>query len=132
MFPVIYRRVIYCSALLALAGCMTPTPIGPRIAVMPAPGKPFDQFSTEEHECRQYAEWSIGISTPAGTGARGTAPKQVFYDSREAQWRYDNAYKQCMYAKGNQVPGYQSPMQIPPPPRGGRQVESSAAPAAKK
>ncbi|MES1982387.1 MAG: hypothetical protein V4443_07915 [Pseudomonadota bacterium] len=101
---------------------MTPTTIGPRIAVMPAPGKPFDQFSTEEHECRQYAEWSIGISGNAGT------TKQAIYDSREAQWRYDNAYKQCMYAKGNQVPGYQSPMQMPPPPPPGGARQSAPTP----
>jgi hypothetical protein len=35
------------------------------------------------------------------------------------QWRYDVAYGQCMYAKGNQVPGMVSappPRYAPPPP----------------
>jgi len=38
----------------------------------------------------------------------------------EAQRRYDNAYTQCMYAKGNQVPGmavpYRRAVPAPPPP----------------
>jgi hypothetical protein len=41
------------------------------------------------------------------------------------QWRYDVAYMQCMYAKGNQVPGattpasgYQPPPSNAPPPPG--------------
>ncbi len=38
------------------------------------------------------------------------------------QNRYDNAYTQCMYAKGNQIPGYAAPVPVypataPPPPR---------------
>ena len=33
------------------------------------------------------------------------------------QGRYDNAYTQCMYARGNQVPGYSAPYYAPPPPR---------------
>jgi outer membrane lipoprotein SlyB len=44
---------------------------------------------------------------------------------REAQRRYDNAFAQCMYSYGNQVPGYrrrvaaprpQAPVIAPPPP----------------
>jgi hypothetical protein len=41
----------------------------------------------------------------------------------EAQRRYDIAYQQCMYAKGNQIPGVRAAPQssqrsIPPPPPG--------------
>jgi len=32
------------------------------------------------------------------------------------QQRYNIAYMQCMYAKGNQVPGYAPPQYTPPPP----------------
>jgi len=37
----------------------------------------------------------------------------------EAQRRYDNAYVQCMYSYGNQVPGYRTPRAAttPPPPQ---------------
>ena len=38
----------------------------------------------------------IGTASGAGSGE---------YYASEAQRRYDNAYVQCMYAKGNQVPG---------------------------
>ncbi|MGH8455384.1 MAG: YMGG-like glycine zipper-containing protein [Stenotrophobium sp.] len=34
------------------------------------------------------------------------------------QRRYDIAYEQCMYAKGNQVPGYATVTPIPPPRSG--------------
>jgi hypothetical protein len=32
------------------------------------------------------------------------------------QQRYDIAYTQCMYARGNQVPGYGAASSVPPPP----------------
>jgi OmpA family protein len=50
--------------------------------------------------------------TAAGAQAGGTA-------SGVLQQRYDTAYVQCMYAKGNQVPGVAaapSPSAAPPPP----------------
>ncbi|ERE14894.1 hypothetical protein O166_23265, partial [Pseudogulbenkiania ferrooxidans EGD-HP2] len=37
-----------------LAACAT-LPTGPTVAVMPAPGKPFDVFAQEEQQCRAYA-----------------------------------------------------------------------------
>ena len=150
-----YRVVVYGAAILIISGCATPRPMGPRVAVMPAPGKPLEIFSSEDHQCRQYAEQSIGLTPDAaasknfaGSAVAGTAigtaagallggrqgaavgagvgllagsaagSRQAAYSSRDAQWRYDNAYKQCMYAQGNQVPGYQVQQQIaPPPPR---------------
>jgi hypothetical protein len=153
MFSTYCRRAVYCLALLMFSGCVTNVPMGPRVAVMPAPGKPFEVFVAEERMCRQYAEQSIGsspneaasknaaetaaagvaIGTAAGAlaGGREGAPvgaavglvagsaagsDQAAYASRDAQWRYDVAYEQCMYAKGNQVPGYRLQQQIPPPP----------------
>ncbi len=49
----------------------------------------------------------------AGTavGAGGAA-----YGQADLQQRYDIAYSQCMYAKGNQVPGYAYGASPPPPP----------------
>jgi hypothetical protein len=152
MISTYYRGAGYCLALLVLAGCATNTPMGPRVAVMPAPGKPFEVFAAEDRMCRQYAEQSIGLSpnevasqnaaaTTAAGVAIGTAAgallggregassgaaaglivgstaglDQAAYASRDTQWRYDIAYQQCMYAKGNQVPGYRL-QQVPPPP----------------
>jgi len=36
------------------------------------------------------------------------------------QRRYDIAYAQCMYSKGNQVPGFARPRAVSPPPPPGR------------
>ena len=64
-----------------------------------------------------------GAGIGAATGlAAGTAigGDQAQASGHEVQRRYDNAYKQCMYSKGNQVSGvvvHQSgPTYYPPPP----------------
>jgi hypothetical protein len=50
------------------------------------------------------------IGTAAGAEAGSAAAGTL-------QWRYDLAYVQCMYAKGNQVPGGATPSSyVPPPP----------------
>ena len=51
----------------------------------------------------------------------------------EVQRRYDNAYQQCMYAKGNLIPGVASSSQRsysapPPPPPPGYKPEPSTPP----
>ncbi len=65
----------------------------------------------------------IGAAIGAGSGllvgtSTGAQSGQVY--GYEAQKRYDNTYIQCMYAKGNQVPGvvrqYRSRRTAPPPP----------------
>lgn len=149
------RKVLaYSTLVVVLAGCAT-APTGPRVAVMPAPGKPFEQFMEDEQICRNYAQQSIGQSRNdaaaqnfAGAAAVGTAigatagamsggqgsvgggaaaglvagsmvgSGESVNASQDAQRRYDIAYEQCMYAKGNQIPGYTMPNQpyYPPPP----------------
>jgi len=146
-----------------VSGCVT-LPSGPNVMVLPASGKPFDQFQADDLLCRQYAQQQTGI-TPgqaaaqstvstaalgtalgaaagaaigaaagnAGTGAAigagtgllvGTASGVQAGSASTAtlQWRYDMAYTQCMYAKGNQVPGTSAPpphgVAPPPPPAG--------------
>ncbi len=142
------------GSTLLLAGCAS-MPSGPRVAVMPAPGKPFELFVQEDRICRQYSEQSIGKSTndygkqtfaesaiagaAIGAAAGGLmggnegatsgagmglltgsmiGAGESDYSVSEAQRRYDIAYQQCMYAKGNQLPGqrYQSNVYYPPPP----------------
>jgi flavin-dependent dehydrogenase len=133
--------ILVAVFLSILTGCAS-VPNGPSVAVMPAPGKPFDQFAAEDRECRQYAQQSIGTSAneagvnsevksiavgtaigavagaigggnhnAAGTGAAvgmlggaAVGSGQAQYSQYEAQRRYDIAYEQCMYAKGNQLP----------------------------
>jgi hypothetical protein len=67
---------------------------------------------------------ATGAAIGAGSGlVAGTAAASgpAHAAGGEAQRRYDNAYQQCMYAKGNQLPGLAaSPPKrahwIPPPP----------------
>lgn len=49
-----------------------------------------------------------------GTGIGAGGPQGSGYG---IQRRYDIAYAQCMYARGNQVPGYYHQALLPPPPR---------------
>jgi len=70
---------------------------------------------------------ATGNGRAAATGAAvgGAAGTVVGADeSNRSQYglqrRYDNAYAECMYAKGNQVPGYYGPPGPPPPPPPGR------------
>jgi hypothetical protein len=63
----------------------------------------------------------LGAAVGAGTGIlMGTAAGAESGSARAGtlQWRYDVAYVQCMYAKGNQVPGAAATpsSHVPPPP----------------
>ncbi len=71
----------------------------------------------------------IGAAIGAGSGALGGTLYGAGASQAAAgsvQWRYDIAYQQCMYAKGNQIPGtvqvsqprYSAPPPPPPPPSG--------------
>jgi Glycine-zipper domain len=145
--------------LMVFLGACATLPTGPNVMVLPAVGKPFDQFQVDDMVCRNYAQGQIGM-TPgqastentvqgaaigtllgaaagaaigaaagspeigtavgAGTGIlMGTAAGADAGYARAGtlQWRYDLAYVQCMYAKGNQVPGGAVPSShMPPPP----------------
>lgn len=51
---------------------------------------------------------ATGAAIGAGSGLVGgtaAATGPAYAAGHEAQRRYDNAYQQCMYAKGNQIPG---------------------------
>jgi hypothetical protein len=126
--------------LSVLGGCVS-IPPGPSVAVMPAPGMPFDVFVADDRACRAYAAQSVGIetneagaanligsaavgtalgaltgaaigghhaaATGAGVGlATGTVVGTGLASAAQAsaQRRYDIAYEQCMYSKGNQLP----------------------------
>jgi len=138
-------------AAALLSGCASP-PLGPSVAVMPAPNKPFEVFQQDQAVCQQYAGQQVagganqvnsqafgtavvttilgaGLGAAVGGGygaAVGAASGAVVgsamgannsaYGGYGLQWGYDNAYSQCMYAKGNQVPGYSQGSYTPPPP----------------
>jgi uncharacterized protein YcfJ len=147
-----------CAAATLVSGCVT-TPIGPTVAAMPPPGKPFEAFAQDDQFCRQWASANVGpnrdvatnqmlASTAAGaalgavvgalagghnsvgTGAAvgtviggGVGANQGAMTGWVAQRNYDLSYQQCMYAKGNVIPGYypyptarRAPPPPPPPP----------------
>lgn len=150
----ISKSVLGAAFAVALAGCAS-VPVGPTVAVMPGPGKPFDQFNADNAICKEFASQQLGVNpndvareqvlTGAAAGAvLGAASGALMGHGHEGptesmagagmivgsaaganaagrssmslQRRYDLAYEQCMYAKGNQVPGYGSPRYMPPPP----------------
>jgi uncharacterized protein YcfJ len=71
---------------------------------------------------------AAGGGRGAGIGAAAGAVAGTAYGADRSdlsnygiQRRYDIAYAQCMYSRGNQVPGYGAPLgsaNAPPPPRG--------------
>src|SRR5208283_1451699 len=127
-------------------------PMGPTVAVMPAPGKPFDVFQGDQAVCKGFASQQVqggaqqannsqvgtavigtllgaglgaaigggrGAAIGAGAGALGgtaVGSNQAARGQYTAQQLYDNAYSQCMYSKGNQVPGAAAPRPVYPPP----------------
>jgi hypothetical protein len=60
---------------------------------------------------------AIGAASGAAVGT-GYGANSSSYAQLSIQQQYDNAYAQCMYSRGDQVPGY-APAAPPPPPPGG-------------
>jgi uncharacterized protein YcfJ len=83
---------------------------------------------------------ALGAAVGAGFGAVGgtaTGANAAGARSWDAQRRYDIAYQQCMYARGNQIPcvarprsAYGPPPPPPPPPSTGQRVPTVPANAA--
>jgi hypothetical protein len=152
LMPPLKRPAAILVPLLLLNACAS-EPLGPTIPVMPAPGKPFDVFQSDQALCKQYASGQVqggaqqannrqvgtavigtllgaglgaaigggrGAAIGAGAGAVGgtavgAGPSENAQYSLQQQ--YNLSYSQCMYSRGNQVPGYQ-PAGPPPPPPG--------------
>jgi hypothetical protein len=83
------------ATAVVCAGCAT-APAGPSVMVLPGTGKPFEQFQVDASVCREWAAAQV-------KGAFVEVP------AFEVQRRYDNAYVQCMYAKGHRVPSLPAP-----------------------
>jgi len=68
-----------------------------------------------------YGNVGAGAAIGAASGLLGgtaVATDPAYAAGYAVQKRYDNAYLQCMYAKGNQIPGVdrRSGRSVPPPP----------------
>src|SRR5262245_63484803 len=84
------RAAFTLSALLASA-CSSTVAYGPGVLVLPGSAKTFDQFRFDEQDCRGHAQARVN-SSEAEQGSAGSM-----------QQRYDRAFLQCMYAKGDKV-----------------------------
>lgn len=154
MHPLKWASALGASAI-ALAGCAV-VPSSPSVRVMPAPGKPFEVFVSEDQYCQSYARQTLGTgvqetannnavgSAVVGTALGAAAGALIGGNGRgagtgagigllvgsaagsgentrtgySAQRRYDISYEQCMYSKGNLLPGQSLPnnSSLPPPP----------------
>jgi hypothetical protein len=113
------KKTTLIISMLMVSGCAT-LPTGPSINVTPGQGKNFDVFLSEDAKCRQWAEQQ-------GGSAQDSYATVEDY-GREAQRRYDNAYGQCMYSYGNQVPGYRQVVTAAPKPAVAATLPPPAAP----
>lgn len=57
----IYKCVLAAAGAAVIAGCAQ-MPVGPTIAVMPAPGMPFEVFQQDNYMCQQYAQQALGAN----------------------------------------------------------------------
>ena len=102
------------TIFLVIPACFAATacvmqPVGPAVAVKPAPGKPFIVFQQDDAACRQYAGRRLAAETGEANNVQaGGQPKL------NIQQRYDLAYLQCMQARGHEVPGFKAPQNQPP------------------
>jgi hypothetical protein len=155
------HKLLVAGTALVLSACAH-FPPGPSVMVLPGSGKDFAQFQNDDATCRNYAGYqsnpgaqNAAVQNAVGSAVVGTAVgaaagaaigagsgllvgsavgvQRSEYAGRTLQGRYDNAYLQCMYANGNQIPmareSFAGPRPYasqprpyrpaPPPPRAG-------------
>jgi len=92
-----------------LLGACVELPTAPTVAVMPSPYKPFEVFQSDDQVCRGFAYQQIGGKPSSGTAS--TSNSNLSYYG--LQYQYNLSYQQCMYSKGNQIPGFAPPVNAP-------------------
>ena len=50
------------AATLVLGACATVPPSGPSVMALPGKGKSFEQFRSDDYECRQFASGQTGAT----------------------------------------------------------------------
>jgi hypothetical protein len=115
-------RLVLLVSISLLSGCAT-MPVAPSVMALPGSGTSLEQFAAEDTACRQ---WAAQRTQETAQGA----PAGQSYGAGEPQRWYDMAYLQCMYAKGNRIPGVQTGSPLPPPPPPAVPAPPSASPPA--
>jgi hypothetical protein len=94
-------------ALALLAGCET-LPTRPTVTALQGGARSSDEFRADDVDCRQYAhaaaEGRGSALAGGGTGSLIDGTDSAQYAGYGLQQRYNRAYVQCMYIKGNRVP----------------------------
>lgn len=109
------RRLWVAAAQIAvLAGCV-PAAMAPTVVVTPGPGKSAAYFAADQTGCAAQANQQMAPVIQAantqlvGNALLGVTPSQTAQSTQSAQatlqQQYNIAYSQCMYAKGDIVPG---------------------------
>ena len=57
-------RVLFILLIACLLTACVHMPAGPSVMTLPGSGKSFDQFRSDEYECRQYADEQVGGISP--------------------------------------------------------------------
>ncbi len=105
-------RAAIAGCLAFVAGCAV-VPRGSNVQVMPGPGKTFEAFQLDLASCRGFASQQVAgqadvanqrVVAGALLGVDTSVDTQ--YAQAGMQQQYDNAFSQCMYARGDLVPGY--------------------------
>ena len=93
------RKVALVAAASLAAACASPPPLptAPSILVLPGTGKSFDQFHSDDQECRGFALSEVGKGATQSSDDSHAATIRL-------QRHYDNAFAQCMFARGHKVP----------------------------
>jgi hypothetical protein len=119
------RRLWVVAAQIAvLAGCV-PATLAPTVVVTPGPGKSAADFAADQTGCSALANQQMTPAIQAannqlvGNALLGVTPNQTAQSAQSAQvtlqHQYDVAYSQCMYTKGDIVPGM-TPVAAEPEP----------------
>lgn len=118
------------AIITVLTGCATP-PLEPRVALTPASKKSPEAFEEDQGSAsstrinklrtinkktrpwRLASSWSVSYSSLALAGPGPASEEER--TRKDAQWRYDLAYQQCMYVEGNEVAGFEPAMLLATP-----------------
>jgi hypothetical protein len=110
------KLIAVLGSASAVAACTAAPPSGPTVMALPSHGKSLGAFQQDDGQCHNYAAAAIGPHQPAQAGAGaaiggaaglvgGTAvgATNIAASQYDLQTRYNIAYTQCMYSRGDTV-----------------------------
>jgi hypothetical protein len=107
--PRILRWFVAVGVAVSAAGCAVVQPSNPTIMALPAKGKSLNEFQQDDYGCRAYASQVVNPAAnshqaqSAGSAAPATGTTQHKQTEASLQQQYNNAYAQCITAKGDTI-----------------------------